>query len=231
MPEDKTVPQEKFDEIVQQRDKLKTDLREVKEKTSAFEEEIATLKQGVLSAEEKEMFIEWQEAKAKKEAGETITKAEMQRIREADTQKHQTELEQMKTDAESNRIRLDAEIDRLTVDSQIEMAVIGSGVERSDSKDVVAQVVQLIKPSVKREKTDDGYRVVCIDEDDNIRQTPDGILLVSDHVLDFLKDNPHFLPTTGNGPHLPGRLTGKVGSAIDYWERSPMDNMEEIYNK
>lgn len=231
MAEDKTVPQEKFDEIVQQRDKLKTDLREVKEKTTIFEEEIATLKEGVLSAEDKELFIEWQKAKFQKEAGETITKAEVQRIREADTQKHQVELEKMKTDAESNHVRLDAEIDRLTVDSQIELAVIESGVERSADKDVVAQVVQLIKPSVKREKTDDGYRVVCIDPDDNVKQTPDGIVLVSDHVLEFLKDNPHFLPQTHNGPRLPGRLTGKGGKAEDYWERSPMDNLEAIYNK
>lgn len=232
MAEENVISQEKFDEVVNQRDGLKTDLREIKEKHVTLEGEIATLKKGVLSAEDLKLFKELKDAKEKLEGVETVTKSEMQRIREEDTKKHLADVEQAKIEADTERQKLDAEIDRLTVDSQIELAVIGSGVQRSDEKDVVAQVVQLIKPTVKREKTDDGnYRVVCMDAELNIRQTPDGIMPVNEHVTDFLNNNTHFLPSSGSGPRVPNRISGSGGTPVNYWDNSSMDNVEAIYNK
>jgi len=113
MAEEITISQEKFDEVVHQRDGLKTDLREIKDKNATFEEEIATLKAGALPAEDLKLFKELKDAKEKLEGVETVTKAEMQRIREEDTKKNLADVEQAKVEADTERQKLDAEIDRL----------------------------------------------------------------------------------------------------------------------
>lgn len=225
------VPQEKFDQVVAKRDGLKTTLHDVEAQNRTFETQIASLEAAAISTDERQLFDEWKIAKEKKDAGQTMTLGEHQRVIADGSQKHKTELETLKSEFTAAKDLLDSEIDRLTVDNAIEMAVMSCGVEKTDEKDMISQVVTLIKPSVRREKTDDGYRVICVDSDNAIKQTSDGVMPVTDHVSEFLKANTQFLPSSGNGPRVRTHIQGPTGPSGAYWEGSHLDNIEALHNK